>query len=210
MAKLNLHHMIIRYHICQNHTIHIYIYRYIYTYTHLYASTWHLFMGGFYRSLVSQPALGTSCLRPRLYAMDLWRALGVVEVLVEMKDKAVFCGGPEAMAPWARNVIWLIWCLGKCFDDQTLISRAPGIMVYFREIIPKWNVREYDVYDVMLLMISDMFWALALVGGFARKMHLEVKLGPLLGCTGPTNRSWNCSIWLWLKMINPQNGWFSY
>lgn len=35
-----------------------------------------------------------------LYAMDLWRALGVVNVLVEMKEKAVFCGGSAGANCW--------------------------------------------------------------------------------------------------------------
>ena len=34
----------------------------------------------------------------RLYAMDLWKATGVAELLAEVKDTAVFCGGLFGMA----------------------------------------------------------------------------------------------------------------
>eukprot|EP00434_Breviolum_minutum_P012807 symbB.v1.2.011288.t1/scaffold754.1/size165080/2 len=35
-----------------------------------------------------------------LYAMDLWRFTGVVDVLLEMKDKALFCGGSAGANCW--------------------------------------------------------------------------------------------------------------
>ena len=93
----------------------------------------------------TKPAVANVAQRPtsifaRLYAMDLWRVLGVVEVLVEMKDKAVFCGGHSHGDPWGSMAamgwcqwhvvgMWWSWWSGTC-------GCAPPVMWTLALVIP--------------------------------------------------------------------------